>query len=255
MLTRQQRQIELHNKIHSEYEKRYGLEYSMVFHRYWNRVLLEYLPYGKNSKILELGCGTGILLQDLVHNYNYVIGIDISLNMVKKINKNFSSSLKGIVVCDGVKLPFNTEFFDIVVCRGSLHHFPSLELALSEIYRILKTGGTFVLSEPSNDAFLVRKMRKFMYKKSDKFHEEDEGYLTPELLEALKKNRFDVKATRRFGFLAYTLAGFPDHLSILRWVPFNRILTRSLLLIDELLSKIPFLRSQSLHIIMNAKKI
>lgn len=254
MLTRQQKQIELYHKIHSEYDKRYSLDYSTIFHRYWNRVLLGYLPRKGNSRILEVGCGTGILIEDLVKHYDYVVGIDISLSMVTKIDRS-SSSLKGIIVSDGTKLPFGAELFDAVICRGSLHHFPSLELALAEIYRTLKMGGTFVFSEPSNDSLLVKKMRKLMYKKSDKFHEEDEAFLTPQLQGVLKKNRFNVKTTRRFGFLAYVLAGFPDHLPILKRVPFNRMLTRSLISVDELLSKLPFLNTQSLHIIMEVQKI
>lgn len=109
-MTRQQRQIQLHNKIHFQYEKRYELKYSIMFHRYWNRVLLKFLPAERSNKILELGCGTGILLKDLIDNYDYVIGIDISLNMVRKI-ANDPPSLKGLVVCDGTNLPFSEEFF------------------------------------------------------------------------------------------------------------------------------------------------
>lgn len=110
------------------------------------------------------------------------------------------------------------------------------------------------MSEPSNDGFLVRKIRKFLYKKSDKFCEEDEGYLTARIIGDLRRNGFDITATRRFGFLAYALAGFPDHLPILKWIPFNRVFTRSLILLDEVLAKVPLLRSQSSQIIVRNRK-
>ena len=137
MALQQQRQINLYDKVHTEYEERYSLQYSMIFHKYWNRTLLKYFPKERDIKILEIACGTGVLLQDLKEEYDYVVGADISFAMVKEIGKILH--LSRIVVCDATKLPFGVGFFDVVICRGSLHHFPSLDLALEEICRTLKT--------------------------------------------------------------------------------------------------------------------
>jgi SAM-dependent methyltransferase len=130
-----------------------------------------------------------------------------------------------------------------------------LNPALDEIRRVLKPQGVLVISEPSNDSTLVRLARLIMYKKSDKFEEDDKGFRSKELIKKLAEKGFNVKKVKHFGFLSYVFAGFPDIIGIMKYMPFNKLLTHILILIDRLLSRIPVIKSQSLHIIMIVTRV
>lgn len=251
----QQIEIELHKRLAKEYKERYRPEYSKIFQRYWNKTILNELDNNGQRVVLDFGCGTGTMMKDLSDRYASTFGVDISFEMIRQSCEDGGGCLKRLVVGDGSRLPFSHRRFDIVVCRGALHHLPSLDDTLDEIYRVLSPEGVLVLSEPSNDSFIVKTVRKIMYKRSDKFYEQDEGYISEEIIECLMKHRFRIKRIKRFGFLSYLFAGFPDHFCPLDKIPFNQAITRLLIITDKILSKIPLINRQSLHIIIKAKKL
>lgn len=249
------KQIELHKKIAENYDERYKDDYSLLFQRYWNDTIMEAISEKEVSdkKVLEFGCGTGILLEKLTERFSKVYGFDISADMLERINKK-SEHLKGVAVGDGMNLPFSDKSFDYVICRGVLHHLPDLQGTLTEINRVLNAEGTLLFSEPSNDSIFVRLARKKMYKESDKFDEDDVGFFSHELKTKLANTNYKLVKIKRFGFLAYIFAGFPDHFSFLAKIPGNKIITSFFIFIDKILSHIPFINRQSLHIIMVANK-
>ena len=211
MLTHQQREIELHRRLAGKYDVRYGFGYSRIFQDYWNRVIIDELPDGKVA--LDIGCGTGVLLDELVKKCDFAVGLDISIEMLRRDTRQ-DKNFKGTTVGDGMSLPYKSGSFEAVACRGSLHHMPSLTSVLCEIHRVLKDKGALVLSEPSNDSLVVRLARKIMYKRSNKFDEADVAFLEGQLKRTLEECGFRVKKAKRFGFTAYALAGFPDHLPL-----------------------------------------
>ncbi len=253
-ITHQHRQIELHRRLANEYDLRYSPGYARLFQEYWNNALFEEIPKNKSSKVLDLGCGVGILLSAFGDRYGQIYGMDLSVDMLKKIPRPHRS-IKGIVAGDSSTLPYLSATFDVVVCRGSLHHNRLLlDGVLEEIHRTLKEGGYLVLSEPSNDSILVRIARTTMYKTSDKFDENDKGFHSGELFNLLQAHNFVLKRVKRFGFLSYIFAGFPDILPVLQYLPFNQLITRLLMAVDSSLATIPGIRGQSLHIIIKAQK-
>jgi ubiquinone biosynthesis O-methyltransferase len=103
----------------------------------------------KNSKILDVGCGAGMMAKEIANRGYEISGIDYSYNMVKKakdickVNTNFSIHfLQG----DVESLPFKDSVFDAVLCLGVITYLKSEQKALREISRILKPGGTMILS-------------------------------------------------------------------------------------------------------------
>lgn len=253
-ITHRQKQIELHRRLAGVYDLRYGPKYARLFQEHWNNAILEEVPKGERSVVLDLGCGVGILLEAFGDKYCHVYGMDISIDMLKRVPRTHRW-IKGIVAGDASTLPFLSATFDVVVCRSSLHHNRLfLDSVLKEIHRILKEGGCLIVSEPSNDSVLVRVARTIMYKKLSKFDENDRGFLSEELFGLLKAHDFSLKKVKRFGFLSYTFAGFPDILPILQYLPFNRLITRLLIAVDGFLATFPGIRGQSLHIIAVAQK-
>ncbi|HDZ77043.1 MAG TPA: class I SAM-dependent methyltransferase, partial [Candidatus Omnitrophica bacterium] len=92
----QEKEIELHRRLVKHYRYRYGFEFSKLFQRYWNKQIIRMVPTETNIKVLDLGCGSGLLLSELSDKYNFVVGLDLSNEMLKDIKNGFSS-IKGLV--------------------------------------------------------------------------------------------------------------------------------------------------------------
>jgi len=93
-----------------------------------------------------------------------------------------------------------------------------------------------------------------MYRFSDQFEEEDEGFLSERFLETLHTVGFEDIRLKRFGYSAYVLAGFPDLLPVLRYIPGNVLFTRMLVRLDRIWARLPTLNRMSLQIIVSAQK-
>lgn len=236
-----QREIELHRHISDDYRIRYGHPFSQFYNRYWNGRLIALLPRDRQARVLDLGCGTGFLLDDLIQHYPHAVGFDLSESMLA-VAREKERVAHRLVAGDGGQLPFKDACFDAVVCRGSLHHLPELDTALCEIRRVLAENGSLIFTEPSNDALLIRAARRVMYHLSDKFDEEDEGYHLTSLVRAMEEAGFAPQDVGRFGFLGYAFAGFPDRLGWLIHLPGSMLLTRLFIAVDKTIEHLPGIR-------------
>lgn len=248
MESHQQREIRMHKTLVRSYRIRYKSDFSNIFQRYWNNAVVNRIPE-KTRSVLDLGCGTGVLIDDLVAKCKIVLGLDLSHTMIKEVTCNHPH-LKGLVVGDIAALPFVPGAFDVIVCRGVLHHFPDLVKSLRQIRNILTKDGILVFSEPSNDFLLVRFARKILYKRSLKFDPLDASFLTKELVLKVLECGFRLKSLERFGYLAYVFLGFPDHLNVMKFLPGNKVIAKGLVAIDRLLSRIPVVKDASLHVLV-----
>ena len=111
-----------------------------VGHLVTPEILFKYLK-NKRAKILDAGCGTG-LVGDVLYKKNYknIVGVDFSQEMLNRaLKKNVYQSLN---LCDLTqKLDFEDNSFDAIVCAGTFtcgHVGPK---ALYEMVRITKNGG------------------------------------------------------------------------------------------------------------------
>lgn len=118
----------------------------------WTKPLREYLlskiKVTPQSRILEVGCGTGAILSDYQQDHpGYLHGLDINFSYCRMSTRNAPNSL----ICNGdvFYLPYPAGSFDLIYCHYFLLWLPSPLRALSEIKRVLKTGGSFlVFAEP-----------------------------------------------------------------------------------------------------------
>lgn len=105
--------------------------------------------FKKGSTILDLGCGAGRHLKFLAENGFECYGVDYSENGVKAselllLEHKLKANLQ---VASAHKLPFESEFFDGILCYGILLYNPKelIEEAIKEMYRVLKKGSKVYL--------------------------------------------------------------------------------------------------------------
>jgi SAM-dependent methyltransferase len=202
-------------------------------------------------RILDLGCGTGFFLAELEQRHPGAIGLDISHEMLK-VSDQYVPGAR-LVTGDAERLPFRPGCFDVVFCKGSLHHTRDHVGFLTHCRKALRPGGRLIMSEPCNDNPLIRLARKVLYRRSKHFDEGDEGFTRRGIVDLCERAGFRVTKVKKYGVLAYTFAGFPDHLGVLRHVPGNALLTRAFIALDRVICAIPGLSLLGFHVVVVAE--
>ncbi|MFK5958594.1 MAG: bifunctional demethylmenaquinone methyltransferase/2-methoxy-6-polyprenyl-1,4-benzoquinol methylase UbiE [Lutibacter sp.] len=120
----------------------------------WRKKVVKIIGDTNPDSILDIATGTGDLAINLAKTKaSKIIGLDISQGMldvgIKKIKKlNLNNTIE-MVLGDSEKIPFSDNSFDAITVAFGVRNFEDLEKGLSEIYRVLKTGGTFAVLETS----------------------------------------------------------------------------------------------------------
>ena len=109
------------------------------------------LPMEKDKSILDLGCGTGLELEELfqMNPYAKVTGIDLTEAMLEMLKAKFPDKDITTVCGSYFEVPFGEEVFDAAVSVESLHHFTKEQkLPLyKKLNKALKPGGYFILTD------------------------------------------------------------------------------------------------------------
>ncbi|MDI3503768.1 MAG: hypothetical protein PWP64_704 [Candidatus Cloacimonadota bacterium] len=100
--------------------------------------------------VLDAATGRGEFINVLKHNlksYNQIIGVDNSEKSVAYAQNLFPENNVEIYRMDLEELAFEDAYFDTVCLSNSLHHFENPQQVFSELLRVLKPGGCFILTE------------------------------------------------------------------------------------------------------------
>ena len=105
----------------------------------------------KNCHILDLGCGTGLELEEYF-SFNpsvRVTGIDLSQGMLSALKKKFADKNITLVLGSYFDVPFGESVFDTAVSVESLHHFTKEEKIplYVKLHEALKDDGYFILTD------------------------------------------------------------------------------------------------------------
>ncbi len=113
----------------------------------YGKGLLEYIPNSPNLHILDLGCGTGVLTNQLLAYSDYVIGVDSSVDMIEKAKSQYDNI--NFYVCDALNLPFKNEF-DVVFSNAVFHWISDHNSLAQSIYNALKSNGVLICEFGAN---------------------------------------------------------------------------------------------------------
>lgn len=103
--------------------------------------VLQWLAPQKNERILDVGCGTGQLAQQISEAGAFVLGTDASAEMINGAKQNYPSL--DFEVVDATKLPYREEF-DAVFSNATFHWIENQRGLLAGIHKSLKSGGRLV---------------------------------------------------------------------------------------------------------------
>jgi ubiquinone/menaquinone biosynthesis C-methylase UbiE len=124
------------------YEMRYAEEQAVKY-----KAALERLNIGRNSNVLDVGCGTGILFSHVAAEAQTVVGVDISSRLLlqaKERARDFRNV--HLVQADADYLPFTDNHFSIVFAFTVLQNMPKPLETLNKIKRNAKRGASIVVT-------------------------------------------------------------------------------------------------------------
>lgn len=106
---------------------------------------LAQLPTGPTLRVLDAGCGSGRLLDEL-RDYGHVTGLDLNPDSVEVAR---SRGHEDVVQGPVEQLPWPDETFDVVISLDMVEHTADDRVTLRELRRVTKTGGHFLMTVPA----------------------------------------------------------------------------------------------------------
>ena len=116
------------------------------------------------DKVLEIGCGTGYFTKEIVKTGALVTAIDISPELLEIAKQDIKDTNVSFVLDNAYDLSFDADSFDSIVGSSVLHHL-EIEKAVSEMFRVLKPGGSFYFTEPNmmNPQIALQKNKRIVF--------------------------------------------------------------------------------------------
>jgi len=182
-----------------EYATMFRVEETHWWYRSLHRLMIQALemevPDWRNKAIVDVGCGTGAILQRL-GNPEKNVGVDISPVAISFCRNR---GLNNVREADIASMPFADESFDAAICSSVLYHewVADVGRALREIRRVLRPNGVLLINVP---AF------QFLHSAHDDAVMTARRFRKPELRELLVKNGFAIRRLTYWTTLLFPLA-------------------------------------------------
>lgn len=167
------------------YDKSYFIERDVLI-PHLAATVKKLMKENKLKKVIDVGCGTGLLVKFLNDNHFQAVGVDSSRQAVQAAQKNVGG--KNIILAKATNLPFDDESFDLVTSISMIEHLTLKDAGnfIKEARRVLKKDGFIFLVTPnfSTPLRIIYGKKWFAYK--DPTHI---NFFTPISLSSLLKEK------------------------------------------------------------------
>lgn len=118
--------------------------------------VLEELKKYPFHKLLDVGCGTGPMIELLLKEFpdRSYTGIDLTPRMIEVAQEKKLTNAR-FLVGDSENLPFEKDTFDTVICTNSFHHYPNPQAFMNEASRVLRNGGRLILRDYTSNQCMI----------------------------------------------------------------------------------------------------
>ena len=148
------------------------------------RAAIERLPLARGARVLDAGCGSGRMLDELAR-YGRVCGVDLSSEAVAASRARGHEVVRARIEA----MPFADATFDLVTCLDVIEHTPDDRATLAELRRVTRPGGLLVVTVPAYQA---------LWSWHDEVNRHFRRYDAPALRAAARAAGWDVVADTHF---------------------------------------------------------
>ncbi|APD07361.1 demethylmenaquinone methyltransferase [Flavobacteriaceae bacterium UJ101] len=178
----------------------------------WRKKVVKQIQSLQAEKVLDIATGTGDLAIMIAENTKaQITGLDLSAGMLevgrKKVTEKELQNRIEMIQGDSENLPFEDDTFDAITVSFGVRNFENLEKGLTEINRVLKPGGTFIILEFAQPEKFPMKQLYGFYSKNilpniGRIFSKDNSAYTylPESVEAFPYGEKMVKIIKKCGF-------------------------------------------------------
>lgn len=170
----------------------------------WRKKAVSFISKSSPKVILDLATGTGDFALELLSiKPTKIIGLDLSNEMMefgrKKATDHNASDIISFIQGDSENMPFENDYFDAITVGFGVRNFENLEKGLTEMHRVLKSGGKVAILEPGKPTVFPMKQLFSIYFKN--------------ILPLIGK--FFSKDPRAYSYLQESVSAFPEDLNFL----------------------------------------
>ncbi|MDO5520576.1 MAG: class I SAM-dependent methyltransferase [bacterium] len=187
---------EVSKEYFDQIAKDYDTSFDGRYVRHMYPELVERILEQNPKCVLDLGCGNGNVLAELIsHKEIALYGADLSNNMIEEAKRRVPNG--SFCVANAEKLPYEDNTFDVIVCNASFHHYTNPVRVVEEMKRVLKKDGTLILGDPTAPSSLYLKVLNWTLKwmKSGDYH----IYSKKEIIGLLSRKSFKVTKFKKMG--------------------------------------------------------
>ena len=221
----------------------------MRYERKLAQVLVEQMLDGVRGRILDAGCGVGLL--GSMYPELGLYSVDASFTLLTEATNGYDLRVE----CSVERLPFEDESFDVVLALNMLHHVISPERAIQEFARILKPKGLLLALDPRKAGFV--ELGKSILRKTDEaFAQTHNAFSLEEYRQLVRSSEsFDIEEMRCSGLVAPIGVGVLERFrSVSRYLPAPDAALASLMWTDRALSLLAKLLPAGLNMFVRARR-
>lgn len=132
--------------------------------------MMDNFANNKKLNILDIGCGTGHYLEEIIKRGHNAFGSDIAKGMLLKCKNRLNQENNSKLLLSNIEsLPFPSDYFDLIICVGVIEYLSNISISINEMRRILKNNGLLIITAPNmlsikfmTDPYYLKRFVKFI---------------------------------------------------------------------------------------------